>query len=158
MNLLSTPKSFCAFCTPAHADWLNDLSFTPPVSVTSPTLSFWAAAVGAVVAAAAVVGATVAGPAGGRVAVGCAAGAVVGAVVAAGPHAPSASARATSIITNERFRMFFSSSENRLAETRRAFAHGSVASASPPLWTCVTDCAKIIDEHAEASKPLCYAA
>src|SRR5438270_12648666 len=98
MNLASTPKSFCAFCTPAHADWLNDLSFTPPVSVTSPTLSFWAAAVGAVVAAAAVVGAEVAaavvgaivaGPAGGRVAVACAAGAVVGAVVAAGPHAPS---------------------------------------------------------------------
>ena len=112
----STPKSFIAFCTPAQADWLNDLSFTPPVSVTRPTLRTFFATV-AVAAGAAVV-AVAAGAA--VVAVGWAAGAVVGAATGAvvagaavgvGPQAPSTSTTVSRPSTNSnfRFRMRFSS-------------------------------------------------
>src|SRR5258708_28076126 len=62
MNFAWNPISLEAFCTPSQANWLNALSFTPPVSVTKPTfideLSGRAVAVaaGVVVAASAVVG------------------------------------------------------------------------------------------------------
>src|SRR6476660_5387276 len=32
------PRSFSAFCSPTYARWLNERSFRPPMSVTSPTL------------------------------------------------------------------------------------------------------------------------
>src|SRR3954451_20761142 len=34
------PSSFWARCSPTYARWLNERSFKPPMSVTSPTLIF----------------------------------------------------------------------------------------------------------------------
>src|SRR5450756_793387 len=107
MYLAAKPNSWAAFCTPVQADWLKDLSLTPPVSVTRPILSAVppAAAVGAGAdvgpAATVVVGADVG------------AAAIVGAGVgpAAGAHAASTmESKTTRLRTrNIRLRMTFSS-------------------------------------------------
>src|SRR3954447_15564083 len=114
MFFASTPRSFCACKTPSHDDWLKDLSFRRPTSVTRPTLSF-APPVAGVLAAAASVGvsaamAVVAMAATSVVAVGASTAAVVGlagmgvTVGLSAPHAAStgASSMAAAIVAPAR--------------------------------------------------------